>query len=151
LRLKADPVECFTEREPVGNWRTEAARARGVVMGEDVLVSHQWSPGWFPECLVCGMGNLGGIVCVTPDFDQQHGLTPIIGEMAGTSALEHREDGHWWMGCLLCDQVTLADAEAWGSVAYCTGCWNHFTLRGLYPPTSAAAARRMSETDWGEA
>ena len=112
-------------------------------------MSHQGHEGWFPECLVCGMGNLSGIVCVTPDYADQHGLTPIVGSTPATSKFERGEDGHWWKHCLLCDHPALSDPGAWGSVAYCTGCWNHFTSRGLYPPVSAASAQRMPTSDWG--
>lgn len=113
-------------------------------------MSHQGHEGWFPECLVCGMGNLNGIVCVTPDYVDQHGLTPIVGTMAGTSRLAREDDGHWWKHCLLCDHPSLSDPGSWGSVAYCIGCWNHFTSRGLYPPASVSIGRRMSAAGWGE-
>ena len=112
-------------------------------------MSHQGHEGWFPECLVCGMGNLGGIVCVTPDVWDRHGTAPVVGDMSGNSILTKEADGHWWKRCLLCEAKVLADSAAWGSVAYCVGCWNHFTTRDLYPPASAIAARRMSEAEWG--
>ena len=48
------------------------------------------------------MGNLNGIVCLTPDYVDQHGLKPIIGSMTGISKFEQGEDGHWWKYCLLC-------------------------------------------------
>ena len=79
---------------------------------DDVDMSHQGHHGWFPECLICGLGNLGAIVCVTPDFGDQHGLTPIVGPDLEISTLEQGSDGHWWKSCLLCDHLTLADARA---------------------------------------
>jgi hypothetical protein len=111
-------------------------------------MSHQGYEGWFPECLVCGMGNLGGIVCLTPNHEEVHGLTPIVGERSGISHLAQDDAGHWWMQCLLCDHRVLSDPFAWGSCAYCAGCWNHFTSRGLYPPGSVSAARAITAADW---
>lgn len=111
-------------------------------------MSHQGHQGWFPECLVCGMGNLGGIVCLSANQDV-HGLTPIVGKRSGISGLTQDEAGHWWMQCLLCDRRVLSDALSWGSYAYCIGCWNHFTSRGLFPPASAAQARGMTSAEWG--
>ncbi|GAB2678841.1 hypothetical protein GCM10009743_63900 [Kribbella swartbergensis] len=113
-------------------------------------MSHQGYEGWFPECLVCGMGNLGGVVCLAPDHGDVHGLIPIVGERSGTSDLSRDENGHWWMQCLLCDSRVLSDPFSWGSRAYCVGCWNHFTSRGLFPPVCAFDARRMTDLEWGD-
>lgn len=95
------------------------------------------------------MGNLSGIVCITPDYADQHGLTPVA-DPNSMSELTLEDDGHWWMSCLLCDQRALSDPGAWGSVAYCVRCWNHFVERRLYPPSSMMGARRMTPAEWGE-
>lgn len=94
------------------------------------------------------MGNLGGVVCMTAAQEDEHGLTPIKGARSGISDF-YESDDHSWMRCLLCTTVMLSDPMSWGSLAYCIGCWNHFTERGLYPPGTASQARRMSADDWG--
>jgi hypothetical protein len=114
---------------------------------QDGGMSHQGYEGWFPECVVCGMGNLRGVICMTPLVDERHGLTPIVGPRRGDSEL-FGADNHWWKRCLLCDTVMCSDAFSWGSLAYCIECWNHFTKRGLYPPSTGVAARRMTAQEW---
>jgi hypothetical protein len=111
-------------------------------------MSHQGYEGWFPECLICGMGNLDGVVCITPSQEDEHGLTPITGERSGTSEV-FSDGGHAWKRCLLCPTAMSSDPLSWGSVAYCISCWNHFTQRGLFPPTSAKRARSMTDEQWG--
>lgn len=99
-------------------------------------MSHQGYEGWFPECLICGMGNLGGIVCLTAD-GEVHGLTPIVAGRSGISDLVRDDASHRWKQCLLRDHRVLSDPFAWGSRAYCIGCWDHFTTQGMFPPTTA--------------
>jgi hypothetical protein len=130
---------------------TAARLRRGVTddrsSPEGVGMSHQGFPGWFPECLVCGAGNLPGIVCLSPP-EEAHGLIPINACSPGLS-METERDGHVWKQCLLCETLMLADPFSWGSFGYCTDCWNRFAERGLFPPSSAASARRMSAEQWG--
>ena len=111
-------------------------------------MSHQGYEGWFPECFVCGMGNLTGVICLIPLQDEHHGLTPIRGKVSGPSEFV-QENGHWWKGCLVCDTRTLSDPFSWGSLTYCIECWNGFVERGVYPPASAVEARRMTPEQWG--
>ena len=111
-------------------------------------MSHQGYEGWFPGCLVCGMGNLGGIICLSPAAWDDHDFQVIRGSVSGVSPLRQAADGHWWKEFLLCDQQVLADPNVWGSMAFCIGCWNHFAARGLHPPATAIAARRLSEVEW---
>jgi hypothetical protein len=109
-------------------------------------VSHQGLPGWFPECVICGMGNLPGAVCLNP-LPEIHAQTPITDAHAMSAEIEL--DGHMWKRCLLCQTTMLADPAAWGSVAYCVDCWNRFARRGLHPPTTATQVRELSAEDWG--
>jgi hypothetical protein len=111
-------------------------------------MSHQGLEGWFPECFICGGGNLNGVICMTPLVDEEHGFQPIRGEMSGISELRH-EDGHSWKRCLLCPTQMVSDPFSWGSYAYCIECWNDFASRGVYPPTSASRARRLTPEEWG--
>jgi hypothetical protein len=92
------------------------------------------------------MGNLSGAVCLGP-LEEAHGLTPVGLGPAGVS-IESERDGHNWKLCLLCDTLMLADPFSWGSRAYCIECWNGFVERGLFPPSSAVTARRMSAEQW---
>src|SRR5262249_14251950 len=93
-------------------------------------MSHQGCEGWFPECLVCGSGNLGPIVCLDPTCHEHAGLRTI-------KATDQRlvlRGGHWWKLCQLCERPVLSDAGAWGTFALCVGCWNTFALADVYPP-----------------
>jgi hypothetical protein len=97
-------------------------------------MSHQGYEGWFPECLVCGYGNVGPIVCLDPTCHERHGLVAI-------TAIDERlvsHDGHTWKLCQLCERRFLSDAGAWGSFALCVSCWNKFATAGAFPPTSPA-------------
>lgn len=110
-------------------------------------VSHQGYEGWFPECVVCGMGNLSGIVCLSP-VEDEHLLAPIAGVASGISNLAQDKHGHWWKSCLLCHRRVISDPLSWGSLAYCVGCWNHFSSQGLQPPRSVILGRRMPASAW---
>jgi len=87
---------------------------------------------WFPECILCGSGNLGGVVCLSPACHEKHGLHVVTGE----KIIKLHEDGHAWRGCQFCESRMLADAGAWGSLAICTECWNLFAEAGRYPPVT---------------
>ena len=118
-----------------------------MAMPQNVRVSHQGYEGWFPECLVCGLGNLSGIICLSPVEDDRE-LTPVRGASPGISDLTQDEHGHWWKACLLCSRKVLSDPFSWGSLAYCIGCWNHFTSQGIWPPQSVIQGRRMPASAW---
>ena len=95
-------------------------------------MSHQGHEGWFPECLVCGLGNVGAIVCLDPTCHEQH----------DGSALEPSDDklrqidGLWWVGCQLCDSNSISEPASWGTYAICTGCFNAYMAANRLPPTS---------------
>jgi hypothetical protein len=95
-------------------------------------MSHQGFEGWFPECLVCGCGNVGPVVCLDPACHEQHGLRTV--EATDERLATH--DGHFWKLCQLCERRYLSDPGAWGSFALCLGCWNEFARADVYPPTS---------------
>jgi hypothetical protein len=95
-------------------------------------MSHQGYEGWFPECLVCGCGNVGPIVCLDPACHEEHGLRIV----AATDERLVAQDGHSWKLCQLCERRFISDAGAWGSFALCVACWNKFALAGVYLPTS---------------
>ncbi len=95
-------------------------------------MSHQGYEGWFPECLVCGLGNVGPIVCLDPICHEHHGLRTIVANEERLVA----HDGHHWKRCQLCERRCLSDPAAWGSFALCVGCWNKFASADVYPPTS---------------
>lgn len=97
-------------------------------------MSHQGLPGWFPECVICGLGHLGGFVCLHVQQEEVHGLVRVTGLERDEPNL-WEEDGHWWTRCLLCETAALSDPVAWGSVGYCVGCWNSYVRRGMFPPS----------------
>src|SRR5437660_9460439 len=95
-------------------------------------MSHQGCDGWFPECLVCGLGNVGPIVCLDPTCHERHELRVVDSADEGLVT----QDGHSWKCCHLCDRPFISDPGAWGSFALCLKCWNKFARAGVYPPTS---------------
>jgi hypothetical protein len=97
-------------------------------------MSHQGFEGWFPECLVCGCGNVGPILCLDPTCHERHGLTTI--DAKDERLVSH--DGHHWKLCQFCDRGFLSDPGAWGSFGLCIECWNKFAAAGMFPPTSPA-------------
>ncbi len=96
-------------------------------------MSHQGYEGWFPECLVCGCGNVGPIVCLDPTCHEHNGLRIL--DTDDERLVTH--DGHYWKLCQLCERRLLSDRGAWGSFGLCVGCWNTFVRAGVYPPTSS--------------
>lgn len=99
-------------------------------------MTNQSYEGWYPECLVCGMGNLGPIVCLDPHDHADAVSARRILDGDGPEALIQDDDGHWWKRCRLCDRRVLSDPFA-ASIGLCAGCWNHSPERGQYPPSSA--------------
>jgi hypothetical protein len=100
-------------------------------------MSHQGIEGWFPECIVCHMGNVGSVVCLDPtcheDFIDGEGEYNLDELSADQKLIE--EDGHWWKCCQLSDRRIHADPGAFGSYAICFQCFDKYASRGEYPPT----------------
>jgi hypothetical protein len=98
-------------------------------------MSHQGYQGWFPECLVCGCGNVGPVVCLDPTCHEHYGLRTVDATDASDERLV-THDGHFWKLCQLCERRLLSDPGAWGSFGLCVECWNKFARADVYPPTS---------------
>ncbi len=130
IRLGREQMSLGRVNERTEMWVTafESWKAKSTPM------SHQAYEGWFPECLVCGCGNVGPIVCLDPACHQRNGLRKV--EAIDQRLVTH--DGHSWKLCQLCERRFLSDPAAWGSFALCVGCWNTFARAGIYPPTSAS-------------
>lgn len=95
-------------------------------------MSNQGEDGYFPVCLVCGMGNLGPVVCLDPTCHEQREGRVIEG--AKEKYLEAA--GHAWQLCQFCDGRVRSDGGAFGTYALCVACWNSFAREGLLPPAS---------------
>jgi hypothetical protein len=96
-------------------------------------MSHQGFEGWFPECLVCGMGNFGPAVCLDPtchEFHESAGFAPIE---SPTEKFIY-SDGHYWQCCQLCDKRIRSDGGSWGTYALCISCFNAFARARVLPP-----------------
>ncbi len=74
-------------------------------------MSNQGIEGWFPECLICGMGNVGPIVCLDPTC-HEHSEGKVIVEPSENLEMD---SSHWWKGCNLCDQRVRSDGGSWGT------------------------------------
>ena len=105
-------------------------------------MSHQGQQGWFPECIVCHLGNVGPVICLDPTCHEKYGRPEGL-----TNSLDHyenlcrdekliNEDGHWWKCCQLCDRRLLSDPGAFGSFAICVECFHKFASRGERAPTA---------------
>jgi hypothetical protein len=94
-------------------------------------MSNQGKDGYFPLCLVCGMGNVGCVVCLDPTCHEKHQGEAIAG--AREKYLE--EAGHAWQLCQFCDNYVRSDGGAFGTYALCVECWNRFARAGRLPPT----------------
>lgn len=96
-------------------------------------MSHQGLEGWFPECLICGCGNLGAIVCLDPTC---HELS--IGRVIppGADSPLRIRDSHHWKDCHFCLRCVRSDGGAFGTYALCSDCWNRFAQNKMLPPTS---------------
>ena len=106
-------------------------------------VSHQGYEGWFPECLNCGGGNVGPVVCLAPHQEDQHADRRSLDERSDPNLFQ--DGGHWFKKCQLCDLVMFSDPLAFGSFALCVSCWNSFVDQGFVPPTSGTEMRRLGD------
>ncbi len=100
-------------------------------------MSNPGENGWFPECLVCGMGNIGCAVCLDPTCHERRAGIIIAG--AREKYLE--QAGHCWQLCQFCDRPMLSDGGAFGVYGLCTGCWNAYAQAGRLPPSSPEEVR----------
>ena len=41
-------------------------------------MSHQGYEGWFPECINCGFGNVGAVVCLDPTCHEANEYNQLI-------------------------------------------------------------------------
>jgi hypothetical protein len=96
-------------------------------------MSHQAYEGWFPECISCGMGNVGAVVCLDPTCHEVNEYKLIELNRNQKLILENE---HWWKCCQLCDRRIHADDGAWGTYAMCVECYNSYISRGIIPPTT---------------
>jgi hypothetical protein len=110
-------------------------------------MSPQGCEGWFPECLACGMGNVGPVVCLDPTCYEQYEAED--GETLDEDTDERliAQDGHWWKCCQLCDRRIHADPGAWGSFALCVGCFNAALRAGEMPPYCQSPPQRRERGD----
>jgi len=95
-------------------------------------MSHQGYEGWFPECLICGMGNVGGVVCLSP-MCHEESQGQVISD--ATERLIEK-DSQFWKLCNLCDHASLASSASWGSYAICIDCWNQYAVKNELPPSA---------------
>jgi hypothetical protein len=100
-------------------------------------MSHPGLEGWYPECLVCGLGHFGPAVCLEPTCHEalEDGGVKPIKDPRDKFVLE---DGHYWQCCQLCDRRILSDGGAWGTYALCISCFNSFARAEVSPPTTPA-------------
>lgn len=95
-------------------------------------MSNQGEDGWFPECLVCGMGNIHGTVCLDPTCHEGHEGTIIDGK----TDKYVETAGHAWQLCQFCNRRMLSDGGSFGVYALCIDCWNAYARAGHLPPPS---------------
>ncbi|QIF00164.1 hypothetical protein [Roseimicrobium sp. ORNL1] len=107
-------------------------------------MSHPGIEGWFPECIICGMGNLHGVICLDPTchefiYESSHDA-PV-----SSSTREHHSHGHFWKTCAACQHDIRADGASWGTYAICTECFaSYFAARRLPPASPAEVAQHLS-------
>ncbi len=110
-------------------------------------MSHQGYEGWFPECIVCHMGNVGAVICLDPMCHEQtiEGPREYNADELSAAEMLIQEDGHWWKCCRLCEKRIHADPGAFGSYAICVKCFDKYARRGEYPPTAPWQSRSLTE------
>ena len=116
-------------------------------------MSHQGLPGWFPECVVCGDGNVGPVVCLDPTCHETRGRVPIRLEptkyVHGDLVVDEKlveEGGHVWKCCQVCDRRIHADGGAFGVYAICVSCFNLYAEADRDPPASPRETQRDLES-----
>ena len=97
-------------------------------------MSHQGYEGRFPECINCGSGNVGAVVCLDPTCHETNEFKPIDFKPIDEKLIVENE--HWWKCCQLCDRRIHADGGAWGTYALCVKCYNDYANSGITPPTT---------------
>lgn len=97
-------------------------------------MSHQGEDGWFPECLVYGMGNIHGAVCLDPTCHEGH--EGILLDDKSDKYVEAA--GHAWQLCQSCDRKILSDGGAFGVYTLRVDCWNAYGRAARLPPSCPA-------------
>jgi hypothetical protein len=110
-------------------------------------MSHQGIEGWFPECLICGMGNLSGIVCLDPTchaniYESAHDAP------AASASESHHSRGHFWKTCAACQRDIRADGGSWGTYGICTECFGSYFRAHRLPPENPAEVTRHLQHGW---
>src|SRR5688572_1993391 len=110
-------------------------------------MSHQGINGWFPECLICGMGNLPGMVCLDPSCHEF--IYESMHEPPAAAASEsHQKNGHDWKTCAACQNDIRCDGGAWGTYGICTDCLAVYFRARRLPPASPAEVSRHLSNEW---
>ena len=85
-------------------------------------MSSQYYEYWFPECVRCGCGNVGKVVCLDEACHARNKGKIIDNEMGDGELIE--SNGHYYKCCVWCRSQMNADPCAWESKAICSTCWN---------------------------
>ena len=96
-------------------------------------MSHQGNDDWYPECLVCGMGNFHGVVCLDPTC-HEHSFAELSEPPLDSQSKRFTEDGHRWVSCACCEKAVRADGGAWGTYGICISCFTAYFLARRLPP-----------------
>jgi hypothetical protein len=96
-------------------------------------MSLQSNEGWFPECLMCGCGNLSAVVCLDPTCHEAAAGSIVP---SNADSVLYSRDGHYWKDCYFCSKLIRSDGGSFGTYALCADCWNACAKRKEIPPSS---------------
>ena len=98
-------------------------------------MSHQGYEGWFPECIVCNMGNVSGAICLDSTCHEMFYADSLEAPRVSEGDFLFR-DNHHWKKCCCCDHLMLSDPGAWGSYCICISCFTVYFRARRLPPNS---------------
>lgn len=90
-------------------------------------MSNQNREGWFPECLICFLGNIGEHICLPCGLKGEVDSEKLMAAQNQENYPEpYLRGNHYYLNCFQCQRGTIADGGSYGVYAICLNCYPKF-------------------------